>query len=117
MKGIFGEPEPLVLVPSVQIQNTASQEEAHQDPGAVIGNILLSARPPAKASALAAIKNRPNLSFPKSEQTLRLKGIALWCEIIWSDPQKIRHHQAHSDLRCRKEIRKRLKTYLLASML
>ena len=26
--------------------------------------------------------------FPKSEQTLRLKGIALWCEIIWSDPQK-----------------------------
>ena len=88
MKGIFGEPEPLVLVPSVQIQNTASQEEAHQDPGAVIGNILLSARPPAKASALAAIKNRPNLSFPKSEQTLRLKGIALWCEIIWSDPQK-----------------------------
>ena len=65
-----------------------AQKETHQDPGAVIGNILLSARPPAKASALAAIKNRPNLSFPKSEQTLRLKGIALWCEIIWSDPQK-----------------------------
>ena len=88
MKGIFGEPEPLALVPSIQIQHTASREETHQDPGAVIGNILLSARPPAKASALAAIKNRPNLSFPKSEQTLRLKGIALWCEIIWSDPQK-----------------------------
>ena len=33
MKGIFGEPEPLALVPSSQIQNTASREETHQDPG------------------------------------------------------------------------------------
>ena len=66
----------------------ASSPGPVQSDSEVIGNILLSARPPAKASALAAIKNRPNLSFPKSEQTLRLKGIALWCEIIWSDPQK-----------------------------
>ena len=33
MKGIFWEPEPLVLVPSAQIQNTASREETHKTRG------------------------------------------------------------------------------------
>eukprot|EP00439_Symbiodinium_sp_Y106_P043036 s4062_g5.t1 len=109
MKGIFGEPEPLFLVPSAQIQNTASREETHQDPGGNRQHFVVRS-PACQSISPGSNQDRPNLSLPKSEQTLRLKGIALWCEIIWSDPQKFgitrhiqisdagKNHEAAEDL-------------------
>ena len=84
MSAVFGEPEPIQLVPAEPLRqpgllrNPPIQERQ-------LGSFFMPTRPP-RTTALGTIKNRPNLSFPKNEQALRLKGISLWCEIIWSDP-------------------------------
>ncbi|CAE7431203.1 METTL21B, partial [Symbiodinium necroappetens] len=85
MQSIFGEPE---MVPAVPFSSgEPSKPEESQGPGEAIEKLIIP-RVPVVATSLAAIKNRPNVSFPKSEEALRLKGIALWCEIVWTDP----HH-------------------------
>ncbi|CAE7255146.1 unnamed protein product [Symbiodinium sp. CCMP2592] len=86
MRDIFGTTEPPVVVPQAQLQTTAPPSEPDRDPGEAIGKILMPPRAGA-SSALSAVKNRPNVNFPKSEQASRLKGISLWCDVIGVAPQ------------------------------